>query len=290
MSGAGRSQALVAAAGNTVGTVNDTVATSLAFERRLRWLLPLTVLALLLAIWEAAVRAAGTQGLVPLPSRVWASGVSLVSSGVIFDAMAGSLKRVLIGFLVGGAIGIPLGLLVGTVPTFDRALRPVLDGLRSIAPIAWIPMAILWLGVRGDAALFVVAYAAVFPFLINTAQATRLADRKLIDAARALGAGRLQLLLRVLVPACLPMVLTGARIALAFAWASIIAAELAIGIKVAGQGRSVAGIGQLMVETLYVQRDVDALVFYMLTIGLVSLLIDAGLRRAQARLHFWNAK
>ncbi|MBK7081743.1 MAG: hypothetical protein IPH55_13620 [Betaproteobacteria bacterium] len=70
---------------------------------------------------------------------------------MILHAMAGSLQQVLIGFAVGGAIGIPLGLAIGSLPAFDRATRPVLDGLRSIAPIAWIPMAILWLGVRGDA-------------------------------------------------------------------------------------------------------------------------------------------
>jgi ABC-type nitrate/sulfonate/bicarbonate transport system permease component len=86
------------------------------------------------------------------------------------------------------------------------------------------------------------------------------------------------------------MIFTGARIALAFAWASIIAAELAIGIKVAGLGRTVAGVGQLMVETLYVRRDVDALVFYMLAIGVVSFAIDAGLRRAQAALLPWTVR
>ena len=94
----------------------------------------------------------------------------------------------------------------------------------------------------------------------------------------------------VLMPSMLPMLFTGARIALAFAWGSIIAAELAIGIKIAGQGRNVAGIGQLMVETLYVKRDVDALVFYMLAIGIVSLAIDAGLRRLQQRLLPWDRR
>ena len=92
----------------------------------------------------------------------------------------------------------------------------------------------------------------------------------------------------MLLPGSIPMLFTGARIALAFAWASIIAAELAIGIKIAGQGRSVAGIGQLMVETLYVRRDVDALVFYMLVIGAVSFLIDAGLRRLQRWMLPWS--
>jgi ABC-type nitrate/sulfonate/bicarbonate transport system permease component len=259
-----------------------------ALDPRVRMLLPIAVAAVLFFIWEIAVRATRSQGLLPLPSGVIASGAGLVSSGVIFDAMSGSLKRVLIGFAIGGAVGIPAGLAIGTVPALDRALRPVLDGLRSIAPIAWIPMAILWLGVRGDAALFVVAYAAVFPFIINASLAAHLVDRRLLAAARALGAGRWTVFRSVLLPSSMPMIFTGARISLAFAWASIIAAELAIGIKIAGQGRSVAGIGQLMVETLYVNRDVDALVFYMLVIGVVSLLIDAGLRRLQRRVMPWS--
>ncbi len=257
---------------------------------RARLFVPLAVLAALLIVWEWAVRAHAAQGLVPIPSGVAQTGALLTSNGVIIAAMAGSVQRVLIGFLIGGLIGIPLGLAIGTVPVLDRALRPVLDALRSIAPIAWIPMAILWLGVRGDAALFVVAYAAVFPFVVYASQAARLVDRRLVAAARALGAGPWVLLRSVLLPSCMPMIFTGARIALAFAWASIIAAELAIGIKVAGHGRTVAGIGQIMVETLYVKRDVDALVFYMLVIGVVSLLIDAGLRRVQEKVLPWSPK
>jgi len=252
--------------------------------------LPAATLAVLLIIWEVAVRRAHAQGLVPLPSGIVRAGITLLGNGVILQAMAGSLGRVLIGFGVGAAIGIPVGLAIGTIGVLDRSLRPVLDALRSIAPIAWIPMAILWLGVRGNAALFVVAYAAVFPFIVNASQAVRMVDRRLVNAAHALGASKWLVFRTVYVPTALPMIFTGARIALAFAWASIIAAELAIGIKIAGQGRSVAGIGQLMVETLYVKRDVDALVFYMLVIGAVSLVIDAGLRRLQRRMLPWSAR
>jgi ABC-type nitrate/sulfonate/bicarbonate transport system permease component len=258
--------------------------------RGARLLLPLLVAMALVVCWETAVRLTRTQGLVPLPSGILESAVRLTRSGVIFVAMSGSLQRVLIGFVIGGVLGIPMGLAIGTIPALDRALRPVLDGLRSIAPIAWIPMAILWLGVRGDAALFVVAYGAVFPFVVNASLAARLVDRRLIAAAQALGADAWMQFRAVLLPSALPLIFTGARIALAFAWASIVAAELAIGIKIAGQGRSVAGIGQLMVETLYVNRDVDALVFYMLVIGAVSLLIDAGLRRLQWRMLPWSAR
>lgn len=261
---------------------------ALPLSTRTRVALLFGVLLSLIVLWEFVVQSTRTQGLVPHPVGVLASGVSLTASGVIFEAMSGSLARVVIGFTVGAIIGIPLGLAIGTIAPLDRALRPLLDALRSIAPIAWIPMAILWLGVRGNAALFVVAYGAVFPFIVNASQAARLIDRRLVAAARALGAGPWVMFRSVLLPSTMPMIFTGARIALAFAWASIIAAELAIGIKVAGQGRSVAGIGQLMVETLYVKRDVDALVFYMLTIGVISFAIDAGLRHAQKKLLPWS--
>ncbi len=261
---------------------------ALPLSARTRVALPFGVLMSLILLWEMAVQGTGSQGLVPHPVGVLASGVSLIANGVIFEAMSGSLARVVIGFAVGAVIGIPLGLAIGTIAPLDRALRPLLDALRSIAPIAWIPMAILWLGVRGNAALFVVAYGAVFPFIVNASQAARQIDRRLVAAARALGAGPWVMFRSVLLPSTMPMIFTGARIALAFAWASIIAAELAIGIKVAGQGRSVAGIGQLMVETLYVKRDVDALVFYMLTIGVISFAIDAGLRQAQKKLLPWS--
>lgn len=256
----------------------------------MRIALPLLALAILLPAWEIAVRATHTAGLYPSPSGVFHSGLGLVADGTVARALGGSLTRVVIGAVLGGILGIPLGLAIGSIGLLDRSLRPVLDGLRSIAPIAWIPMAILWLGVRGDAALFVVTYAAVFPFIVNASLAARAVDRRLVLAARTLGAGGGLVLRAVIVPSTLPFIFTGARIALAFAWGSIIAAELAIGIKVSGQGRDVAGIGQLMVETLYVRRDVNALVFDMLVIGIVSFAIDAGLRRGQAVLLPWVAR
>ena len=91
-----------------------------------------------------------------------------------------------------------------------------------------------------------------------------------------------------MVPSAIPLVITGARISMAFAWGSIIAAELAMGIKVTQGGSAAVGLGQLMVSTLYIRRDVNALVLYMLVIGLISLAIDLGMRRLQRRLTPWR--
>lgn len=252
-----------------------------------RWL-PLIFFAMLLAAWELGARQVTQSGLVPGPSGVLAAAGRAVGDGTLWAATLGSLQRVLIGFLIGGALGIPLGLAMGLVAPINRALSPLVDSLRSIAPIAWIPMALLWLGIRGNAALFIVAYAAFFPFVVNTIQAVRLIDPRLVQAARALGAGRRLVLRSVVLPSALPLIFTGARISMAFAWGSIIAAELAMGIKVTQGGSAAVGLGQLMVATLYIRRDVNALVLYMIVIGVVSLAIDFAMRRLQRRLMPWR--
>ncbi|MES2482534.1 MAG: ABC transporter permease subunit [Pseudomonadota bacterium] len=254
-----------------------------------RLLLPAVIVSLLL-VWELAMRLTGAIRLWPYPSGVALAGLHLLREGTLLTALGGSLHRVLVGFGIGALIGIPLGIAMGVLPAFNRALRPVSESLRSIAPIAWIPLAILWLGVKGEAALFVVAYSAVFPFIVNAAQAARMVDANHLRAARSLGAGPGLVLRSVVVPSALPQVFTAARIAIAIAWSSIIAAELAVGIKVAGGGRSVAGLGQLMVETLYVRRDVNTLVFGMVVVGLVSFLIDAGLRRLRDWVLPWTQR
>jgi ABC-type nitrate/sulfonate/bicarbonate transport system permease component len=250
--------------------------------------LPLAVLAVVLVAWQVAVVTSGQQALYPYPGGIVEAAVRTIGDGTLVAATANSLGRVLLGFALGAAFGVPLGVLMGFVRPVGRALGPIVDSLRSIAPIAWIPMALLWLGIRGNAALFIVTYAAFFPFVVNAVQGARLIDRNLVNAARALGAGRALVLRAVVLPSALPAIVTGARISMAFAWGSIIAAELAMGIKVTSGGSGAVGLGQLMVSTLYVRRDVNGLVLYMIVIGVISLAIDLAMRRLQRNLTPWR--
>jgi ABC-type nitrate/sulfonate/bicarbonate transport system permease component len=253
-----------------------------------RAVIPLGFFTAVLVAWQAAVVQSGQLTLYPYPAGVVAAATRTVQDGTLLAATSNSLLRVLIGFAIGAACGIPLGVLMGFVRPFGRAVSPIIDSLRSIAPIAWIPMALLWLGIRGNAALFIVAYAAFFPFVVNAAQGARLIDRNLVNAARALGASRALVVRSVVLPNALPAILTGARISMAFAWGSIIAAELAMGIKVTSGGSGAVGLGQLMVSTLYVRRDVNGLVLYMVVIGIISLAIDLAMRRLQRSLTPWR--
>ena len=253
-----------------------------------RRLLPVLFFGCALVAWQAAVLYAGQRALVPYPTGVVEAAARTLRDGSLVQATSGSLSRVLLGFAIGGALGIPLGVLMGVVQPINRAMSPIIDSLRSIAPIAWIPMALLWLGIRGNAAVFIVSYAAFFPFVVNAAQGARLIDRNLVNAARALGAAPGLILRSVILPSALPAILTGARISMAFAWGSIIAAELAMGLKVTAGGSGAVGLGQLMVSTLYVRRDVNGLVLYMIVIGIISLLIDLLMRRLQRTLTPWR--
>jgi ABC-type nitrate/sulfonate/bicarbonate transport system permease component len=242
----------------------------------------------LVLAWEGAVWLFDSYVRFPHPLGVLRAAVDKIGSGRLIIGIEQSLSRMVLAFSIALAVGCSIGVLIATVRRLDRALSPLLDTLRSIAPIAWIPMAVLWFGVSGGAAIFIVFYAALFPILVNTAQAVRLVDRTLIRAAHTLGAGRWLILRRVILPGALPTVMVGARISLGWAWGSIIAAELAMGLKL-DRGASIrAGLGQLMVNTLFLERDINGLVLYMATIGLISLAIDQGFRELQRRAMPWQ--
>lgn len=241
-----------------------------------------------LVAWELLVRASSTPERYPSPLGVVRSLGVRMQSGELPIAVEQSLSRIVVAFCIAAVVGTIIGVAMGRVPAIDRGLSPIVNALRSIAPIALIPVAVLWLGVTGAAAIFIVVYAAIFPVILNASQAARSMDRRLLNAASTLGASHSTILRRVVLRAAAPSIITGARIAMGFAWASIVAAELAMGIKLEAGGRVEAGLGQLMVSTLYLDRDVNALVLYMVVIGLIGIAIDRGLRFAYRRAAPWE--
>jgi len=241
----------------------------------------------MLCAWELAARGAADPQRLPSPLGVAAAALENVGDGVLQTAVAQSLSRIVVAVLFATVAGLALGALMGWSRGAERALAPIVDGLRSVAPIAWIPMAILWFGITGGATIFIVAYAALFPVALNTVEAVRSTDVRLVHAARTLGAGRWTLCTRVFLPAALPTVIVGTRIGIGFAWASIVAAELALGIKLDGGTQVAVGLGQLMVERIFFEPDANELVLYMLVVGLVAILIDRAMRSLHARATPW---
>ena len=242
--------------------------------------------ALFVLAWQAWAMTLALETRAPAPTQVVSTFLTLAASGDILSATVQSLGRVVLGFAVALALGIGLGVLMGSNRRVEDNLDPIVESFRPIAPMAILPIAILWFGTGTAAAVSIVAYAAFFPLLLNTIHGVRGVDRQLIEAARTMGVARPRILASVVLPAAMPSVLLGARLAMGVAWTAIIAAELAVGAK-SGGGTS-GGIGQMMFVFYAYSIDLNGIVVCMIVVGVVALLIDRLFRAAERRLMPWR--
>ncbi len=240
----------------------------------------------LLVAWQAWAMTLPAGSPAPSPVKVLQSLVDLVANGGLLISLAQSLGRVAAGFAVALVLGTALGALMGSNRKVRESLDPLVESFRPIAPMAILPIAILWFGTGTPSALAIVTYAAFFPVLVNTVYGVSRVDRKLLLAAQTMGMSRLTILTRVILPGSLPAILLGARLALGVAWTAIIAAELAVGAKSGGGGSG--GIGSMMFVFYAYNIDLNAIVVCMIVVGVVALLIDRIFRAAEVRLVPWK--
>ena len=241
---------------------------------------------LLLAAWQLWALTLPPDTRAPYPSKVLTTFYALTASGDLPMALMQSLGRVLAGFACALVLGVGLGVLMGSSRALRDNLDPIIESFRPIAPMAVLPIAILWFGTGTPAALSIVTYAAFFPVLVNTVHGVSRVERKLMFAAQTMGVPRARILRHVLLPAAMPAVLLGARLAMGVAWTAIIAAELAVGAK-SGAGGS-GGIGQMMFIYYAYSVDLNAIVVCMIVVGVVALGIDRLFRAGERRLMPWR--
>ena len=241
---------------------------------------------ILILIWQIWATTLPANSPAPAPLRVVGTAVELVTTGGLLQALVESLGRVALGFGIALALGVVLGILMGASRAVRENLDPIIESFRPIAPMAILPIAILWFGTGTPSALAIVSYAAFFPVLVNTVHGVSRVDRKLMLAAQTMGVPRLTILTRVVLPGALPSILLGSRLAMGVAWTAIIAAELAVGAKSGGGGSG--GIGQMMFVFFAYNIDLNAIVVCMVAVGVVALLIDRIFRAAELRLLPWR--
>lgn len=215
--------------------------------------------------------------LMPAPSQIVVTAVELISSGELGYHSLASIKREAVAFAF-AALAIPLGMAMGWSRVVHNQLDPIIEIMRPIPPLAWIPLSILWFGIGDAQNQFIIFLGIFFPILINTTVGVKNVDRNLIRAARSLGAGERALLLRIVLKAALPQIATGVRIGLGVGWMALVAAEL-VGAN--------SGLGFLINDARSVLRT-DIIVVGMLTIGLAGLLIDVILRVLMRYLLPWS--
>ncbi|AWK85732.1 ABC transporter permease [Azospirillum thermophilum] len=200
-----------------------------------------------------------------------------LSGEMLHDAWS-SLYRVVLGFAVGAGLALPLGLLMGSSPRIYALMDPLVQVLRPIPPIAYIPLAILWFGLGNPPAVFLIAIGAFFPVLMNTIAGVRHVDGIYLRAARNLGAGRLTMFLRVILPAATPYILAGARIGIGTAFIVVIVSEM-IAVN--------AGLGFRILEAREFMWS-DKIIAGMFTIGILGLAIDIAMNRLNNHLLRWH--
>lgn len=202
----------------------------------------------------------------------------LIAGGVIWPHVQDSLRRVLLGLLLAASVGIPVGVIIGYYRQADAATGVVFQFLRMISPLAWMPIAIIVLGVGDKPIYFLVAVAAVWPFILNTAHGVSRVQPLWINVARNLGAGEAQVLRRVVIPAIMPDILNGLRLAIGMAWVMIVPNEM-LGVS--------SGLGYFILDT----RDrfrYDQLMAAILFIGLLGYLLDSVVTFVQRR-YSWSS-
>ncbi|HEX4022044.1 MAG TPA: ABC transporter permease [Acidobacteriaceae bacterium] len=229
---------------------------------------PVAFIAILLALWQVAVSRSSVH-LLPGPWGVVGGIVDLVRHGLIVKYTVASLFRVTWGFVLAAVLAIPLGLTIGWYRRAEMAFNPLIQLLRPISPLAWIPIAILWFGVGDTAAVFLIFLACFLPLLLTAMDAVQSVPAVYIHAGRNFGLSTPALLYRVVYPAVVPQLIIGLRITLGIAWLVVVAAEM-IAVD--------SGLGFLIVDARNAGNRYDLVVAGMVIIGLIGLLLDMGMR------------
>lgn len=254
----------------------------LALPARL-WI-PFATLGALLAVWWAATTSGAVPALfLPSPQAVAARLARLVTEGFVDATLAqhllASLLRVFAALAAALLIGVPAGFAIGLSTVGRGILDPIVEFLRPIPPLAYLPLVIIWAGIGESAKVLVIALAMLPPVIIATSAGVRGVDRNRVNVARALGATRAQLLRLVVLPSALPSILTGTRIALGAGWSTLVAAELVAATR---------GVG-FMIQSAANFLATDVVVAGIFVIATVAFALELAIRLVERALVGWAA-
>ncbi|WP_182346480.1 ABC transporter permease [Tomitella gaofuii] len=234
------------------------------------WPPALAIAATVFVWWLATAVLAGPGSLVRqfAPQDVLPALWSLLERGVLFSDMGASIYRLIVGLLIAGVVGVPVGLVVGLSRVFDRASRPVMQFLRMVSPLSWAPIAVALFGVGHRPVIFLIAAAAVWPIIINTAAGVHAIEPGHLLVARSMGATWRERLTVIVLPAIRGHVQTGLRVALGIAWVVLVPAEM-LGVR--------SGLGYQILNARD-QLAYDEVMAVILVIGILGYLLDAAAR------------
>lgn len=237
----------------------------------MRRLLPFTGIALFVLAWQVAI-ATSSHTLVPGPWAAARAIGELAQKGLLLRYIVASLFRVTWGYLLALMIAVPVGVVLGLWRRGELAVNPILQILRPISPLAWIPIAILWFGVGDGAAIFLIFLASLLPLTLTTMHAVHNIEGIHLSAGRNFGLTSRELVRSVVLPGILPQLIVGMRITLGIAWLVVVAAEM-IAVN--------SGLGFLIVDARNAGNRYDLVVAGMILIGAIGVVLDLLMRRLE---------
>ncbi len=236
-----------------------------------RKLLPFSAIAVLIVLWHISI-ARSDSSILPGPWAVVLGIAELAQKGLLLKYIVASLFRVTWGYLLAASLGIPFGLLLGWYQRGEKAFNPIIQILRPISPLAWIPIAILWFGVGDSAAIYLIFLASFLPLTVTAMNAVRNIPAVNLNAGRNFGLSEGQVITRILYPAVAPYLIVGLRITLGIAWLVVVAAEM-IAVN--------SGLGFLIIDARNAGNRYDLVVAGMVMIGLLGIVLDIGMRNLE---------
>ena len=232
--------------------------------------LELASIATAIVIWEIIARIIDIKWKLPSFTSVVSAFIGLVQEGELYRDIMTSLNYFVLGIGLAILVGIPFGTMMGWFKSIDRAVDPIIEMIRPIPPLAWIPFAILWFGLNKYAAGFVIFVGAVFPILINTYTGFKNTPKVLVESGKVLGCVKNKdIILRIALPSALPSIATGIRVGMGVGWMCVVAAEI-FGVSTYGIGWKIWFWNDL--------HHMDMVLTYMLVLGMIALIIDRAFR------------
>jgi NitT/TauT family transport system permease protein len=226
-----------------------------------------------LGVWQLLAMAYGSS-LVASPSETLSAARELASDGTLTNSIIASSRRILIGWGLGVLVGAPVGLLVGQVPVVRQLLEPYIEFFRFIPPVAFVTLAVVWLGIGESSKVVLIFYTAVFIVTVNTSAGVMAVSESKLRAAQNLGASRRQILQGIVLPSTVPHIVTGARLAMGNSFLTIVSAEI-----VASQ----VGLGSLIWTSRNYGR-IDWVFVGIITLGILGFVFDRVLRIVASRV------
>lgn len=237
----------------------------------------LRTMGIFVLIWFILASIFNNAVLIPSPGEVLSAFYELLISGELVEHVLVSTKRLVIGYIIAIVIGVPIGMIMARSIVMNNMLDPIIEVLRPISGIAWIPIGMFIFGVGNSLAIFIIIYATFFPVVVNTYGGVRSVEEVYIQSAQTMGVNNWNIFWKIIFPAALPNILVGLRVGIGMAWIAIVASEL-IGTN-SGLGYAIEWYRQLIMT--------DKVVSVIITIGLLGYFSDLILRFIQGLLTPW---